>query len=272
MLVKSDKQENKKEMSFIDHLEELRWRLVRVAIVIVVGAVVIFANTELIINNVFLTMKDTDFFTYRGLCFISKTLGIGETLCASEIRLNLQSIKMTGQFSTNIFFAIVGSVSCAFPYVFWEIWGFIKPALKAKEKKSAQGVVFFGSLLFFIGLLFGYFIISPLCVQFFGNFTMSSTITNDFTISSYLSIITTTTFFTGLFFLLPILIFILSKLDIVTPAFLKKYRRHAIVIILVLSAVITPPDFISQVIVAIPVLVLYEVGIYVSKITVRKKD
>ena len=270
----SDEAQNipRKDMSFLEHLEELRWKLVRISAVIVLGAITIFIFTEPIIETIFMGMKETDFVTYRGLCSLSHLLGLEDSLCATEIPVKLMSNKPTGQFSTNIFFCIVGAIAAAFPYIFWEIWGFIKPGLRVKEKKSARGIVFFGSVLFFMGIAFGYFIIAPLCVQFFGNFSMSDSIENIFTINSYLSLITTTTFFTGLFFQLPIVIYILSKLGIVTPQFLRKYRKHAIVVVLILSAIITPPDFISQVIVAIPVLILYEISIIISKVILKKKN
>jgi sec-independent protein translocase protein TatC len=167
--------------------------------------------------------------------------------------------------------AFIGGFILTFPFVFYQMWSFIKPALKDTEHKIAKGSVLWASLLFLLGIAFGYFIISPLCVQFFGTFSVSENVTNDFTINSYLSLITTTTLFSGLFFELPMVIMILSKLGIVSPAFLKKYRKHALIIILIFSAIITPPDVISQVLVAIPVLILYEIGILVAKRIERKR-
>jgi len=165
----------------------------------------------------------------------------------------------------------MGGIVVAFPFIFYQFWSFLKPGLKKTEIKVTRGVVFFASILFFTGIAFGYFLISPLCVQFFGGYKLTAEIQNNFTISSYMSMITTSTFFSGLFFELPIIIFALSKLGIVSTALLKKYRKHALVFILILSAVITPPDVISQILVSIPILFLYELGIIVAKSVEKKK-
>jgi sec-independent protein translocase protein TatC len=260
-----------KEMSFLGHLEELRWRLFRSAIAILLFAVVLFVFTQEVIEGVFISMSKTDFFTYRFFCFLSERLNLGDVLCASSINLQLQSTQMMGQFSTNMYFALIGGLILAFPFVFFQIWSFVKPALKSEEQNVSKGVLFFGSILFFLGILFGYYLISPLCVQFFGNYSMSPEIKNDFTINSYISVITTTTLFSGLFFELPIVIYILSKLGIVSPELLRKLRKHALVVILILSAIITPPDVVSQILVAIPIMGLYEIGILVSKRVVKNR-
>jgi sec-independent protein translocase protein TatC len=254
-----------KEMSFLGHLEELRWRLVRSTIAILIVAVVIFIYTEPIVDQVFLSMKRPDFPTYQFFCWMSDLLGLDDTLCASEIPINTQSTTPTGQFSTNMYFAFIGGFIIAFPFVFYQFWSFLKPALKDTEYKVTKGAIFWASLLFFLGIGFGYFLVSPLCVQFFGTYKMHAETSNNFTISSYLSLITTTTLFSGLFFELPMIIMIFSKLGVVSSAWLKKYRKHALIIILVVSAIITPPDVISQILVSIPILLLYEVGIIIAK-------
>lgn len=246
------------KMSFLQHLEELRWRLARSAIAVLLFATVIFIFTEWIIEHLFLNLTDTNFITFRLLCDYFK-------ICVPKITLSLQSTEMTNQFSTNMMLSIVGGIVCAFPYIFWELWGFVKPGLRQNESQAVKGITFYVSLLFFFGILFGYFIISPLCVQFFGNYTMANDIINNFRINSYISIIVSSTFYSGLLFLLPVLIYIFTKLGIVTSRFLKKYRKHALVIVLILSAIITPPDFFSQIIVSIPILILYEIGIIVAK-------
>lgn len=261
-----------KEMSFLGHLEELRWRIFKALIAVLVVAVVLFVFTEWVINHVYIAMSETNFITYRFFCFLSNNLGLKDTLCASEIALDLQSIKMMGQFTTNMYFALIGGVIVGFPFVFAQVWGFIKPGLKENEQGVSKGIIFYSTLLFFIGVAFGYLLISPLCVQFFGNYSMSESIKNNITINSYISIITTTTFFTGLFFQLPIVIFALTKLGLVSPPFLKKYRKHALVGILILSALITPPDIISQILVAVPILGLYEVSILISKRVIKKQN
>lgn len=252
-------------MSFLGHLEELRWRLVKSVAVILVVAIVIFIYRKNIVDEVFMSMKEISFPTYQFFCWLSHTIGINDGLCATKISISTQSISPTGQFSTSMYFAFIGGFIITFPYVFYQLWGFIKPALKDTEYKVAKGSVFWASILFLLGIGFGYFLVSPLAVQFFGTFNVSDDVSNNFTINSYLSLITTTTLFSGLFFELPMLVMIFTKLGIVSSDFLKKYRKHALVIILIISAVITPPDVISQILVAIPVLLLYEIGIMVAK-------
>ncbi len=259
-------------MSFLSHLEELRWRLFRAVIALLIFAIVLFVMTEDIMTNVFISMSEPDFITYQFFCKISQLLGMGDTLCASQINLELQSTSMMGQFTTNMYFSIIGGLILAFPYIFSQIWGFVKPGLKETERKVSNGVIFFSTLLFFLGIAFGYLLVSPLCVQFFGNYSMSDSIQNIFTINSYISVITTTTFFTGLFFQLPILVYVLTKLGLISPDLLKKFRKHALVVILILSAVITPPDVISQILVSIPIMGLYEISILVSKRVIKRKN
>ncbi len=252
-------------MSFLGHLEELRWRLVKSVAAILVVAVVLFIFRKEVVDNIFMSMKDTNFPTYNFFCWLSHTMGIDEGLCATKIPINTQSISPTGQFSVSMYFSFIGGFIIMFPFVFFQLWGFIKPALKETEYKVARGSVFWASMLFLLGVAFGYFLVSPLAVQFFGTFNVTEGVTNNFTINSYLSLITTTTLFSGLFFELPMIIMILTKLGLVSADFLKKYRKHALVIVLILSAIITPPDVISQVLVAIPVMLLYEIGIVVAK-------
>ena len=176
----------------------------------------------------------------------------------------MQSMNMTGQFSYSLMMSALGGVIIGFPFIFHQLWSFVKPGLKTTEKSLAKGVIFYVSILFFLGVAFGYFILAPLCVQFFGNYKISEEIKNDFTVNSYLSTIMSTVFYSGILFLLPVISLILTKIGVITPAFLRKYRKHSIVGVLILSALITPPDLISQVIVAIPIAILYEIGILVS--------
>jgi sec-independent protein translocase protein TatC len=248
--------EDRKEMSFLDHLEELRWRLVRIAIAIVTISVVLWWFQEWIMDNLFLSMSKPDFITFRLMCDM---FGI----CIDEIPVKMQSTTMAGQFSYAMMTSIIGGVVLAFPYIFYQIWSFVKPGLKQKEKSVVKGIVFYVSILFFTGILFGYFVVAPLCVQFFGTYQISKDVENIFTISSYMSTIISTVFYSGLLFLLPVVMYLFAKLGIITPIFLRKYRKHAIVGVLILSAVITPPDLISQIIVAIPIVMLYELSIFV---------
>ncbi len=249
--------ENDKQMSFLNHLEELRWRLVRIAIAIVTVSTVLWFFQEWIMDNLFLSMKDPSFITFRLMC---EYVGV----CVDEIPLKMQSMTVSGQFSYALMTSIMGGVVLAFPFIFYQIWRFVKPGLKKNEQTVAKGIVLYVSLLFFTGIAFGYFIVAPLCVQFFGSYQISDKIENIFTINSYMSTILSTVFYSGLLFLLPVVSYLFTKLGVITPEFLRKYRKHAIVGILILSAVITPPDLISQVIVGIPIVLLYEIGILVS--------
>jgi len=250
--------EETKKMSFLDHLEELRWRLVKISICLIVVACVLFYFQEWIMNFFFLSMKEPDFVTFKFMC---DTFGV----CIEKIPVEFQSTTLSGQFSYALMMSIMGGIVLSFPFIFYQIWAFVKPGLKQNEKSVAKGLVFYVSMLFFLGILFGYFIVAPLCVQFFGSYKISGQIQNIFTISSYMSMILSTVFYSGLLFLLPVVAYIFTRLGVITPAFLKKYRKHAIVGVLIIAAAITPPDVISQIIVAIPIIVLYEVGILVSK-------
>lgn len=254
---------NNENMSFLQHLEELRWRLVKSVVAVVVVASVIWYFQETIMVNLFLSMKEKDFITFRLFC---QYFGV----CVADIPVKMQSMTVSGQFSYALMMSFMGGLVVSFPFIFYQLWSFVKPGLKLKEKKMASGLVFYVSLLFFLGILFGYFIVAPLSVQFFGSYQISTQIENNFTISSYMSMILSTVFYSGLFFLLPIVSYLLAKLEIIDTDFLKKYRKHAIVVILILAAVITPPDIISQIIVSIPIIGLYEIGILVAKHAMRQ--
>jgi sec-independent protein translocase protein TatC len=255
-----------KQMSFLDHLEELRWRLMRSAVAVIIFAIVIWIYQKEIMESVFLIMVDPNFVTFRLLC---EYLNV----CIDKIPVNFQSMTLSGQFSYALMMSIMGGVVLAFPYIFYQLWSFVKPGLKFKERKMAKGIVFYVSILFFTGILFGYFVVAPLSVQFFGAFQITDKIRNDFTISSYMSTILSTVFYTGLFFLLPVVTYLLVKIGLFTPEFLIKYRKHAVVVILILAAIITPPDVISQVIVTIPIYLLFEISVLVAKrVAKNQKD
>ena len=249
--------EEGKEMSFLDHLEELRWRLVRCAIVVVVIAVALFWFQEWIVDNIFLNMKDPKFISFDLLC---RYTGI----CVEKIPVEMQSTTMGGQFGYAMMMSMMGGVVLAFPFIFYQIWAFVKPGLKNNEKSVVSGIVFYVSILFFTGIAFGYFAVAPMCVQFFGTYQISKDIKNIFTISSYMSTILSTIFYTGLLFLMPVVAYIFAKLGIITAPFLRKYRKHAIVGVLILAAVITPPDMLMQIIVSVPIVLLYEISILVT--------
>lgn len=253
-------------MSFLDHLEELRWRLMRSAVAIIIFAILIWIYQKEIMENVFLIMIDPNFITFQLLC---EYLNV----CIDKIPVNFQSMTLSGQFSYALMMSIMGGAVLSFPYIFYQLWSFVKPGLKFKERKMAKGIVFYVSILFFMGILFGYFVVAPLSVQFFGAFQITDQIKNDFTISSYMSTILSTVFYTGLFFLLPVVTYLLVKIGLFTPEFLVKYRKHAVVVILILAAIITPPDVISQVIVTIPIYLLFEISVLVAKrVAKNQKD
>ncbi len=263
------KKDPNKDMHFLDHLEALRWHLVRSAIAIVGLAIFAFLNKEILFDLIILAPKEPDFFTYQTLCRLSERTGID--MCIREIPFNLININISGQFTTHIFVSLVAGFVLAFPYFIWEVWRFITPALSVKERSYSRGVVFFSTLLFLIGILFGYFVISPLSVNFLGSYQISETVTNQISLNSFISTITILTFSCGMVFELPIIVYFLSKVGVVTPAFMRKYRKHAMIINLILAAFITPsPDVASQMLVAIPLFLLYELSIGVSAMVERR--
>jgi len=259
------------EMSFLEHLEVMRWHLLRSIAAIVILALVAFVFKEIVFDKIILAPKEPPFPTNRWLCQLGEILGL-ERICINQNPFTLQTVKMAEQFSMHIIVSLVAGIVIAFPYIFWEFWRFIIPALYDKEKNTAQGAVFFTSLLFILGVLFGYYIISPLSVNFLGNYKVSESVISAPTLRSYVQTITSVVLAAGLVFQLPILVYFLSKVGLVTPDFLKKYRRHSLVLIVTLSAIITPPDVFSQVLVALPLMVLYEIGIAISKRIMKQQD
>jgi len=260
------------EMSFLDHLEELRWHLIRSTLAIVIVATAAFIAKDFIFDTLLFGPKKTDFFTYRLFCELSQTLGQGNSLCIEEMPFRIQSRTMSGQFSAHLWTSITTGFIIAFPYILYEFWKFISPGLNLNERKNARGFILVASLLFFMGVFFGYYIVTPLSINFLGNYTVSSEVFNDFDLSSYISLLRASVLSSGLIFELPILIYFLTKIGLVTPEFLRTNRKFAIVIVLILSAVITPPDIASQVIVTIPILILYEISIFISKVVYKRQQ
>lgn len=258
-------------MSFLEHLEVLRWHLVRSVSAIFIVAIAAFIAKGFIFDTLLLGPKNPDFWTYRKLCELSEKFNLSDLLCITEIPFDLINISMAGQFSTHIFVSIIAGVVVAFPYVMFELWRFIKPGLYSTERKYASGMVFYTSVLFILGVLFGYYIIAPLSVNFLGSYRVSETVMNQIDLNSYFSTIATLVLASGAVFELPVLMYFLTKIGLVTPALLRQYRRHAVVGILILSAVITPPDVSSQILVFFPLMLLYEVSIWVSAIVLRNE-
>jgi sec-independent protein translocase protein TatC len=259
------------EMSFLDHLEELRWHIVRSAVAIFIIAIVAFVMKSFIFDTVILRPRLPEFWTNRMFARLAELIG-SDALKINQHPLQLMSITMAGQFSMHILVSIVAGLIMASPVVFSEFWRFIKPALYDNEKRVASGAVIYTSFLFMLGILFGYFLIVPLSINFLGTYNVSSEVPNQINLKSYVSSVTSISLATGVVFLLPIFSYFLSKVGILTPQFMKQYRKHAYVVMLLLSAIITPPDIFSQLMVCFPLVFLYEIGIMISRRVVKKRE
>lgn len=254
-----------KEMSFLDHLEELRWHIIRAVGSIFVFAVIAFIFIEDIFREVVMGPKSPNFWTYRMMCKLSDATGYAD-LCVKKLNFELQALGVSDQFTMALTSSLIIGLCFAFPYAFWELWRFIKPGLRPVERQAARGAVFYVSMLFLLGLLFGYYIVSPLAINFLANYQITPEIKNQFDITSYIGILVTLSLGCALMFQMPIVAFVLSKVGVLTPAFMKSYRKHAWIVILVVAGIITPsPDIYSQVLVALPLAGLYEVSILVSR-------
>lgn len=252
------------EMTFIEHLEELRWHVIRAVGAIFVFAIVAFVFIRQIFDLVILAPSRPTFWTYRQLCRIADLTGYAD-LCVKKLDFTLQALGMADNFTMALTSSVIIGLCFAFPYAFWELWRFIKPGLRNVERKAARGAVFYVSMLFLMGLFFGYYIVSPLAINFLANYTLSDQIQNQFDITSYIGIIVTLSLGCALMFQMPIVAFVLSKVGILTPGFLREYRKHAWIVILVVAGIITPsPDIYSQILVAMPLALLYEVSVLVS--------
>jgi sec-independent protein translocase protein TatC len=261
----------KSEMTFLEHLEELRWHLIRSAIAIVVFGTLAFAYKHIVFDVIILGPSNSDFITNRLLCRLGELINI-QKLCLNIKPIVLQSIEMAGQFTTHIKISIIAGIIVASPYIFYEIWKFVRPALYSKERKVASGAVLAISSLFIIGVLFGYFVICPLAVNFLINYQVSDVALNNIKIMSYVSTVSGIAMASGVVFELPVVVYFFTKIGLLTPDFLKKHRRHSIVIILIIAGIITPsPDIFSQLLVALPLLFLYEISINVSKRVFKKE-
>jgi len=263
--------EEKAEMSFIEHLEVLRGHLFRSALAIAVGAIVFIIYNTFFVRDVLMGPTHASFPTYKWLCKLGHAIGLGDNMCMKDIGLKMQSTSVSGQFSMYFTLIFVGGIIVAFPYIFWEFWRFIKPALTKKELSKTRGVIFWVSFLFFLGITFGYFVIAPYTVNFFANFQLDENIENRWTITSYIDTLVPLILGTGLAFQLPLVMFFLAKVGLMSPVFLRRNRKYAIVIILILAGIITPPDVISQIICTIPLLLLYEISIWLTAKVQKEK-
>ena len=253
------------EMSFFDHFDVLRKLLIRSAIAIVLFAILAFVYYDVLFDGIIMAPKRADFWTYRMLCLLANRWHLGEGFCVKDIPFTIINTQMAGQFTLQMNSALLAGLVLGIPYTLWELWRFIKPGLSATERQHTSGFVGYTSMLFVIGILFGYYVITPLSVNFLANYRISTEIQNQITIDSYLSTVATLTLASGLVFELPMVVYILSKMGIMTPAFMRKNRRYAIVINLIVAAVVTPtPDMLTMLTVSFPLLLLYELSILVS--------
>jgi sec-independent protein translocase protein TatC len=261
------KETEEAEMSFIDHLEALRWHVIRALLAVMIAAVTFFLYIDWIFDNIIMGPTRNDFISYRVLCSLSHKLRLGDSLCMPPMELNLQVTSVSGTFMSSITIAAVGGVLVALPFIFWEIWRFVKPALKPEELVHTRGVIFWVSFFFFLGAAFGYFLMAPFTFNFLANYNIGTEGILQYRpmLSDYLDSLIDITLGAGLAFELPMASWVLSRMGLVTPAFLRSYRKYAYVALLVIAAIITPsPDWGSQLIVVIPLVMLYELSILIS--------
>jgi sec-independent protein translocase protein TatC len=259
------------DMHFTDHIEELRWHIVRSLIAIIAISVIVWFNIEWVFDKILLGPAHADFISYRWLCWLGQELKM-DGLCLQDLKIKFQNTELAGQFTMSFSVSFMLGIIVAFPYVFWEFWSFVKPALKEQELRHAGNVVFWSSLLFLTGVLFAYFIIVPFTVNFFGNYQLSPSFENIITIGSYYDTMSDLVFGMGFVFEIPILVYFLAKVGILTPAIMRNQRRFAILIIFVLAAIITPPDWFSIWMVAVPLILLYEAGIVIATRVYKAKN
>lgn len=274
-LIKAVKEKGKSleaEMSFFDHLDVLRKHLIRSSLAIIVFTGIAFAYYDFIFDTIIMGPKNPQFWTYRMMCSLSERFDLGPNFCITKIPFAIINTEMAGQFTLQLNSSLMIGVILGFPYLLFEVWRFVKPALHEKERKSASGFTFYATLLFIVGIMFGYYIIAPLSISFLASYIVSDTIDNMITIDSYLSTVATLTIGAGVIFELPIVIYILSKLGVMTPKFMRSSRRYATVIILIIAAVVTPtPDLLTMLTVSFPLFLLYEASIYISARVEKKK-
>ncbi len=260
-----------KEMSFIDHLEELRWHIIRSLIAILSVGIIVYIFHDWFFETILFGPTHANFISYQFFCSLSENLGLGEAMCFTPPEFQQQAVNFGETFIVSIKVSFIAGFFIAFPYVFYEVWTFVRPGLYRNEQSATRGIVFICSLLFMMGVLFGYFVISPFAINFLGGYTIPGVV-NAPTLSSFITYMVMFTAPAGLIFELPIVVYFLSKVGLVTPTIMRTYRRHAIVGVLVLSAVITPPDVVTQFLIGIPLFILYELSIFVSARVVKKEE
>lgn len=251
-------------MTFWDHLTELRKRLIRMVLAWLVMTVVAYSNSSFIFDKILLAPKDSSFITYKWLCRLGEFLHV-KALCLPPMSLSIINLNLSGQFMTDMTVSMFAGLILAFPIIIYQLWQFIMPALYVTERRYARQAVFIMSFLFIIGVLFSYYFMVPWTLNFLGTYQVSTLVVNQISLSSYISTVTSTILSVGIVFELPVVVYVLAKIGIITPEFLKKNRKYSFVIILIVAAIITPPDVFSQMIVTIPLYSLYEISILVAK-------
>jgi sec-independent protein translocase protein TatC len=257
-------------MAFTDHIEELRWHIIRSLLAVIICAIVVFFNIEWVFDTIILGPAHPDFISYRVLCHLGKLIHV-DALCLQDINMEFQNTELSGQFMMSFSVSFMLGFIISFPFIFWELWKFIKPALKPSEVKYARGIVFWASLLFFMGVMFAYFVIAPFTINFFANYQLSPSFKNIITMSNYYDTMNDLILGLGIVFELPVVVFFLSRIGLLTPALMRAKRNYAILIIFVLAAVITPPDWFSIWLVAIPLIILYEAAIRISARAIKER-
>ncbi len=257
-------------MNFLDHVEDLRWHVIRCAFAILTGAILVFIKVEWIFDRIILGPAHQDFVSYKWFCKLGKLLHY-DAFCLGPVNMQFQNTAVTGQFMMSLSISLMLGFICAFPFVLWELWKFIRPALKPSEKKMAKGIVFWCSLLFFIGVFFAYFVVAPYAINFFGNYKLSPSVQNNIILDNYFEMLSTLVLALGIVFELPILVLFLTRIGIFTPNILKKQRRLAFLILFIISEIITPPDLFSCLLVFIPLYLLYEITVVLSKRTYTER-
>jgi len=258
-------------MSFIDHIEELRWHIIRSIIALILAAIIAWVNIEWIFQHIILGPARSDFISYRALCHAGRLIHV-DALCLGDLRLKFQNTELSGQFMMSFSVSFMVGFIIAFPYIFFEFWKFVRPALKENELKQARGIVFWCSLLFFAGVLFAYFLIAPFTINFFANYQLSPQFENIITMANYYDTMSDLILGLGIVFELPVVVYFLSRIGLLTPALMRRQRKYAILIIFILAAVITPPDWFSIWLVAVPLLLLYQVGITISERALKEQQ
>ena len=264
--------EPRKDLTFLEHLEELRWTLVRSSVAVVACMVVAFIYKDIVFDTIILAPQRPDFITYRAFCHLAMRFGLDRSFCSDSTGFTLMNTSMGGQFMVHVSVSLVVGLIIAFPYILWEVWRFVRPGLGGTEQRAVRGVVFFASALFLTGVAFGYFVLAPMSIQFLGTYTVSASVPNLVDLNSYIGTITSLTLWTGVAFELPMVVYFLARTGLIGPAFLRTYRRHAYVLILIVGAIITPPDVTSQLIVSIPLIALYEASILMAARVRRSMD